>query len=409
MRYEEARIASVRVTALGSPGRPPAKGVGRECITPLSGYGLDDAGMRSGLPPGEVWTVLVEVTDTDGTVGIGSAGFGTRAAFDVVSDYFRPLLVGRNPFDTEFLWELMYLSTLNFGRKGAVIAAISAVDIALWDLVGKIVDLPLYALIGGRTKPAIPVYASRLYATEDLDALRSECQAYVRAGYLGVKQRLGYGPRDGLVGMHKNLALVETVASALPDHVEHMADAYMGWDTTYAIRMIRMIEDAGIRLAWLEEPLRPDNIPALAEVRRSVATPIAAGEHEYTRHGARELLLQGAVDILQTDFNRAGGITEAKKIIALASAFDTRVIPHAGQLHNYHIVMSSPACPLAEHFVRPAPGEVPDEDELFYRVFNGEPDAVDGFVHLDPSKPGLGYTLNSEFISEMTIASSDDS
>lgn len=145
--------------------------------------------------------------------------------------------------------------------------------------------------------------------------MRSECQAYVRAGYLGVKQRLGYGPRDGLVGMHKNLALVETVASALPDHVEHMADAYMGWDTTYAIRMIRMIEDAGIRLAWLEEPLRPDNIPALAEVRRSVATPIAAGEHEYTRHGARELLLQGAVDILQTDFNRAGGITEAKKLL----------------------------------------------------------------------------------------------
>ena len=404
MMSNSARIKEVTVTALGSAGRPPAKGVGRECVTPLSGLGVADSDMRSGLPPMEVWTVLVSITDEEGNVGIGSAGFGTRVAFDVLVDYFRPMLIGKNPFDIEQLWDRMYLSTLNFGRKGAVISAISAVDIALWDLLGKILNVPVYALIGGRTKAAIPVYASRLYATEDLADLHSEATNYVRAGYCGVKQRLAYGPRDGRTGMVRNLELVSTVADALTANVEHMVDAYMGWDKNYAVRMIRMIEDAGIRLAWVEEPLRPDNVGALAEVRRSVSTPIAAGEHEYTRHGVRDLLTQGAVDILQTDFNRAGGITEAKKIIALASAFDTPVIPHAGQLHNYHVVMSSSGCPMAEHFIRPTPAVVPDEDEIFYRIFDGEPDAHDGYVDLDPNIPGLGYTLNEEFVESTSLA-----
>ena len=218
------------------------------------------------------------------------------------------------------------------------------------------------------------------------------------AGYRGVKQRLAYGPRDGRAGMARNLELVSAVAGALDGNVEHMVDAYMGWDRNYAIRMIRMIEDAGIRLAWVEEPLPPDNVAALAEVRRNVSTPIAAGEHEYTRHGVHDLLTQGAVDIIQTDFNRAGGITEAKKIVALASAFDTPVIPHGGQLHNYHIVMSSPECPMAEHFIRPSPSDAPDEDEIFYRIFDGEPDAQNGLIDLDPEVAGLGYTLNSSFV-----------
>jgi L-rhamnonate dehydratase len=398
MISNSARIKTVTVSALGPPGTPPPKGIGRECITPLSGLDVSDAEMRSGLPPQQVWTVLVTIADEDGNIGVGSAGFGTRVAFDAVVEYFGPMLVGRNPFDVEKHWQRMYLSTLNFGRKGAVVSAISAVDIALWDLIGKILNVPVYCLLGGRTKPAIPVYASRLYATEDLDALHREASSYVSAGYRGVKQRLAYGPRDGRTGMARNLELVSAVAGALDGNVEHMVDAYMGWDRNYAIRMIRMIEDAGIRLAWVEEPLPPDNVAALAEVRRNVSTPIAAGEHEYTRHGVHDLLTQGAVDIIQTDFNRAGGITEAKKIVALASAFDTPVIPHGGQLHNYHVVMSSPECPMAEHFIRPSLSDAPDEDEIFYRIFDGEPDAQNGLIDLDPEVAGLGYRLNSSFV-----------
>jgi L-rhamnonate dehydratase len=177
-----ARIKTVTVSALGRPGTPPPKGIGRECITPLSGLDISDAEMRSGLPPQQVWTVLVTIADEDGNIGVGSAGFGTRVAFDAVVEYFGPMLVGRNPFDVEKHWQRMYLSTLNFGRKGAVVSAISAVDIALWDLLGKILNVPVYSLLGGRTKPAIPVYASRLYATEDLDALHREASSYVSAG-----------------------------------------------------------------------------------------------------------------------------------------------------------------------------------------------------------------------------------
>jgi L-alanine-DL-glutamate epimerase-like enolase superfamily enzyme len=115
-------------------------------------------------------------------------------------------------------------------------------------------------------------------------------------------------------------------------------------------------------------------------------------------------LTHKAVDVLQTDMNRTGGITEAKKIVALASAFDVPVVPHAGQLHNYHVVMSSPGCPMAEHFIRPPLDVVPDEDELFYRLFDGEPDAVDGFVYLADQVPGLGYQLNERAIETWRIS-----
>lgn len=400
----QTQIESVEAILIGPPGTPPAKGVGRECVTPLSGLEVADHAMRSGLPPVDVWGVLVLVGTSSGHLGIGSAGFGNRVAASVIESNLAPLLIGRDPFDVEALWRLMYLSTLNFGRKGAVLAAISALDIALWDVLGKILDEPVFRLIGGRTRPAIRVYASRLYATEDLSALAQEARGYVDAGFTAVKQRLAYGPRDGKIGMQRNLELVQAVASVLPNDVEHMVDAYMGWDSWYAARMIRMIENAGIELAWVEEPLPPDNISSLAELRTKVDTPIAAGEHEYTRYGVHDLLTHKAVDVLQTDMNRTGGITEAKKIVALASAFDVPVIPHAGQLHNYHVVMSSPGCPMAEHFIRPPHGVVPDEDELFYRLFDGEPNAIDGFVYLPDGIPGLGYQLNEQAIEAWRVS-----
>lgn len=144
--------------------------------------------------------------------------------------------------------------------------------------------------------------------------------------------------------------------------------------------MIRRIEDAGHRLAWVEEPLPPDNPACLAALREAVATPIAAGEHEYTRHGFHDLLRHNSLDIWQPDVNRASGITEALKIWALGANFDISVIPYAGQMHNYHLVIAHMNSPIAEHFIRPAHRIVPDEDEIFYNMFHGEPDAVDGCI-----------------------------
>jgi L-alanine-DL-glutamate epimerase-like enolase superfamily enzyme len=189
------------------------------------------------------------------------------------------------------------------------------------------------------------------------------------------------------------------VRQAVGPNVDLMADAYMGWDVSYAIRMIRMLEDAGMNLAWVEEPVIPDDIDGYAHIRRSVHTPISGGEHEFTRYGFRGLIRKEAVDILQPDVNRVGGITEARKIWAMAAAYNLSVIPHAGQMHNYHLVMAHLNSPMAEYFPPPADGGELDDDTLFYRLFKGDPRAVDGHITL-PDTPGLGLELNEDSIRE---------
>ena len=158
----------------------------------------------------------------------------------------------------------MYRATLNIGRRGVVLHAISAVDIALWDLFGKQLGVPVYELLGGKLRASLPAYASWLYATEDLDALAAEAAGWAAQGFTAVKQRLPYGPLEGRSGIRRNVELVRTVVEAVGPDVDVMADAYMSWDAGYAIRCIRAFEDAGLRLRWLEEPLVPDDIPGLA-------------------------------------------------------------------------------------------------------------------------------------------------
>ena len=155
-----------------------------------------------------------------------------------------PLVVGREPTDVELLWETMYRATLNVGRRGIVLQAISGIDIAVGDLLGKQLGQPLYNLLGGRVRPSLPAYASWLYATEDLDALAEEAAGWATQGFTAVKQRLAYGPGDGARGIRRNVELVRTVVDAVGPDVDVMADAYMGWDVGYAVRCIRAIEDA---------------------------------------------------------------------------------------------------------------------------------------------------------------------
>ena len=311
--------------------------------------------------------------------------------------------MGADPWDTEALWERMFRESINYGRKGVAIEAISAVDIAIWDILGKAAGVPVYKLLGGRTRDRIQVYASRLYATEDLDALAAEAQAFIDQGFTMVKQRFGYGPRQGIAGMRRNVELVRTVREVVGPDVELAADAYMGWDLRYAIRMVRMLEDAGLDLAWVEEPLMPDAYDGYASLRAAVRTPISGGEHEFTRYGFRELIERGCVDILQPDVNRCGGITEARKIWAMAAAHDLPVIPHAGQMHNHHLVMASMGSPFAEYFPPPDQGVPPDPNETFWRVFRGDPVAVDGHVTLRDDLPGLGLELDEETIARFRI------
>lgn len=400
------RIVGMRVSAVGLPMGGDVAGHGEFLVTPLHIFedyrtllGEGFVGLRGGPIGG----IIVQLETDDGLVGVGSVGVGNGSALYILEHSLKPIILGANPFDVELLWEKMFRSTIYFGRKGTALEAISAVDIALWDLMGQAAGQPVYNLLGGCTRDRIRVYASRLYANEDLDRLAAEARAFVARGFTALKQRFGYGPRDGMAGMRKNLALVRTVREAAGPDVEIAADCYMGWDVPYAIRMIRMIEDAGLHLAWVEEPVMPDDIRGYAEIRRAVGTPISGGEHEFTRFGFRQLIEEGAVDILQPDVNRAGGITEARKIWAMAAAHGLRVIPHSGQAHNYHLVISHLNSPLAEYFPSPAEGAPLDDDTLFWEIFAGEPMARDGHVTLS-GKPGLGLSIRSERLLELAVA-----
>ena len=282
--------------------------------------------------------VIVEVATDTGLVGIGNAALAPRVTKQTIDVYLKPLLIGADPWDIEFLWQHMYRRTMAFGRKGIGMTAISAVDIALWDILGKASGQPVFRLLGGRTKPKIPVYASRLYS-QPLDDLAAETRKYKDAGYRAMKLRFGWGPTDGAAGMHHNVNLVRTVREVAGDGVDIMADAYMGWTLDYAKRMIPLLEPFHLR--WLEEPVIPDDAGGYAELKAMRRVPIAGGEHAFTLYEFRDLIAARAVDYIQFDTNRVGGITQARKIAALAEAHSIPVVPHAGQMHNYHVVMAS--------------------------------------------------------------------
>jgi len=354
---------------------------------------LPEASMRTFTFHG--W-LLVEVFTDDGHVGLGNAALAPQVTKQVIDLYLKPLLVGQNPWDIERLWQHMYRKTMAFGRKGIGMVAISAVDIALWDLLGKAAQQPVYRLLGGRTKTRIPVYASRLYSVE-LNDLAAEARRYKDEGYRAMKLRFGWGPADGAPGMQRNLDLVRTVRDSVGDDIDVMADAYMGWTLDYAKRMLPLLEPFHLR--WLEEPVIPDDIHGYADLKSAGHVPIAGGEHEFTLYGFRELLGARALDYIQFDTNRVGGLTQARKIAALAEAYSIPVIPHAGQMHNYHLVMSSFNSPMAEYF---PVVDVEVGNELFWYIFRGEPRARNGSIDLDDI-PGLGLEINETGLQDFEI------
>jgi L-alanine-DL-glutamate epimerase-like enolase superfamily enzyme len=342
------------------------------------------------------WLVVELFTD-QGITGIGEAALAPRLTKQAIDLYLKPVLIGSDPFDSEILWQKMFRSTMAFGRKGIGMTAISAVDIAVWDILGKATGQPVYRLLGGKTKDKIPVYASRLYS-QPLDELAREAELYKRQGYTAMKLRFGWGPHDGAAGMQKNVDLVRTVREVIGDGIDLMADAYMGWTLDYARRMIPLLEP--YRLRWLEEPVIPDDIQGYASLKAMNRIPIAGGEHEFTLYGFRELLEAKAVDYIQFDTNRVGGITQARKIAALAEAHSVPVIPHAGQMHNFHIVMASLNSPMAEFFPIV---DVEVGNELFWYIFEGEPEPVNGCIELRDDVPGLGLRIKEESLKDFNV------
>ncbi|HEV2349823.1 MAG TPA: L-rhamnonate dehydratase [Terriglobia bacterium] len=364
------------------------------CTNPMDILALPQASMATFTFHN--WLV-VEVFTDNGLVGIGDAALTPHVTKQVIDQYLKPLVMGADPWDIEFLWQHMFRKTMAFGRKGIGMVAISAVDIALWDILGKSAQQPVYRLLGGRTKSRIPVYASRLYSVE-LSELAAEAKRYKDEGYQAMKLRFGWGPTDGAAGMQHNINLVRTVREAVGDGIDVMADAYMGWTLDYAKRMLPLLEPFNLR--WLEEPVIPDDIHGYAELKSYGLMPIAGGEHEFTLYGFRELLEARAVDIIQFDTNRVGGLTQARKIAALAEAHSVPVIPHAGQMHNFHLVMASLNSPMAEYF---PVVDVEVGNELFWYIFEGEPKAKGGFVDLDENVPGLGLKIYEKALKKFEV------
>jgi len=303
----------------------------------------------------------------------------------VVHESMRQYLVGQDPIAAERIWDVIKRSN-RMGHRGASVIALAAVDLALWDIRGKAAGMPVYRLLGGPTVDRIPAYVSTLGLSLEPEKAFERAQAFKEQGFRAQKWFFRYGPGDGRRGMQKNLELVRILREAVGEEIDLMFDAFQGWDVPYAIEMCRRMEPYGPR--WMEEPVQVDRVGGYAQIRRSTRVPIAGGEHEQTRWGFKVLLDAEAVDVLQPDVMGVGGLSEAVKIAALASAYDKPVIPHGGNVHL--IASQSPAvCPLFEYL------------HTWFEMgqwFNKNKTMVrDGFVLL-PTGPGLGVELDQERI-----------
>jgi L-rhamnonate dehydratase len=334
--------------------------------------------------------VVVEVLTDEGLTGVGTVGGFCGAAVSIVRGHLRELLLGEDPRDVERHWQTMYRATLRYGGRGAAIEALSGVDIALWDLLGKSVGLPIYRLLGGRTRARVPLYSSHLQSSLPREQLVARARADVAAGFRAVKLFLRQGPLDGPAALRECVEATRAVRDAIGADVDLMVDANLRWDVPFALAYGRATAELGLR--WIEEPIPHDDRAGYARLSAALDVPIAAGEHEYTRFPFAELIRDRCISVLQPDVNRVGGITESRRIVALAAAHSLPVCFHQGWLHSYHQIAAFPSCPIGEYFPPPDP-DAPAGNALNWLVLAGEPRAEGGHVVL-PEVPGFGWSVD---------------
>jgi L-alanine-DL-glutamate epimerase-like enolase superfamily enzyme len=333
--------------------------------------------------------LYVEVVTDEGPTGIFGPIQPSQA--DVIRRSLAGFLVGKDPLATEALHDQM-LRLDRHGRSGLFMTGLSPVDCALWDLKGKVLGLPLWRLLGGPTRARVPAYASTLGHSVEPDAAAATAEKYAAMGYAAQKWFFAYGPEHGAAGMAANLDLAVAVREAVGSHYRLMFDVVMRWTAEYAITMARKL--AQVEPAWLEEPVPPERVGSLRRIRDAAPVPIATGEHVYTRWQVKQLLEAGALDVVQTDPDWCGGITEQLKICALASSFDVPVVAHGHSLlAALHLAGALPASvvPEVEFLVLAQPGK-----QYFHAPYR-EP--VDGELSL-PVEAGLGLALDPSKVSD---------
>lgn len=326
-------------------------------------------------------TLVVEVEADDGTVGFALTTAGEPGAY-IVERHLARFLEGAPVTDIERIWDQLYNATLFYGRKGIVVNVISAIDLALYDLLGKLRGEPVYALLGGPVRDELVFYATG--ARPDLAE---------GMGFIGGKLPLHHGPAEGPAGMRANLRELQTMRERVSDDFFLAWDCWMSLDLDYATRLAYAGAEFGLR--WIEEALPPDDYWGYAELRRRVPPGmwVTTGEHESTRYGFRLLLEMGCADLIQPDVNWCGGITELLKISALADAHGAMVVPHGSSVYSYHFVVTRHNSPFAEFLMmHPQASEVVP---MFSPLLLDEPVPVNGRLKL-PEAPGFGVRLNPE-------------
>ena len=332
--------------------------------------------------------LFVHIKTDEGIEGLGTSA-GSTAVQAVVEDSLKGVLIGEDPFNIEKLWNLMFWTVRGVGRKGIAFCAISALDIALWDLKAKALNLPLYRLLGPYTD-TVPVYGSGGWTNFSESELVAEQVGYVERGFPRVKMKVG---KDFGMSEDEDVKRLAAVRKAVGDDVEIYVDANNGYYAKQAIRMSQIFEQFDVK--WFEEPVLADDIEGLSVISQSTTIPVATGEHEYTKYGFKELIVRGGADIVQPDIGRVGGVTEWMKVAHIAHGFNLPVAPHAYQLIHLHVACATPNLKVVEYL-----GVSDKSDRVWYTEF---PEPVNGMWSPYPDRPGLGLELDPAAVKKFKV------
>ncbi|KAL9641234.1 MAG: hypothetical protein Q9204_000174 [Flavoplaca sp. TL-2023a] len=322
----------------------------------------------------------VEIEASNGVKGFAT-GFGGPPASWLAKQHFERFLIGADPRNTNLLFEQMYRASMFYGRKGLPVAVISVIDLALWDLKGKLWNEPVYRLLGGSTRDRLDFYCTG-----------PEPAAAKGIGFIGAKVPLPFGPDLGLSGLRRNVDFLRKHRESVGPDFPLRVDCYMSLNVPYTIQLVQACKDLDID--WWEECLSPDDSDGFEQLKRAHPTvKFTTGEHEYSRFGFRKLIEDRNVDILQPDVMWVGGMTELQRISAMAAAYDIPVVPHASGPYSYHFVVSQPNAPFQEYLANSPDGK--SVQPVFGDLFVNEPIPTKGYLDVAQlDKPGFGLELN---------------
>ncbi|HET9548619.1 MAG TPA: mandelate racemase/muconate lactonizing enzyme family protein [Candidatus Binatia bacterium] len=358
---------------------------------PADGQVFSRSGVRSTRS-----TTLVRVDTDDGISGIGSASGNGELIEVIVAKVIKPLLVGMDPTEIDAIWDRVYVrgGHKEFGTRGIGVVALSGVDMALWDILGKARGVPLYQLLGGKCRDKVPVYATALYPEEPSKVAR-RARGFAEQGFHGVKIKVGFD-------LDQDIRIVRAVREELGKDFIVMTDANQGYSVDLALKASDAFADCGAY--WLEEPLFVEDIEGHAMLREKGRTPIAVGENLHMSYAFENFIVRGAVDFIQPDVARAGGITEIKKITSLAAQHKVPVSFHTwgdgvALAASVHLSAALRDCIVMEldYTYNPL------REELLHEPFKVQ----NGFL-IPPEKPGLGVELNPNALERFAFSGRED-